>query len=192
MSVRRRAILIITGVFILAIGVWWWHWQAPYRTLIAFLYALENGDVKAMYELTPKYERRFVKPELIQFTYRNFIKPQFLTGRRLVRIQRTSLRRPFLPELILTRVRVVRFYLWFRGKDNKEILTAVIVQRPPNERRWKVPFSTFVFNTCLGLLLVDSQQKSDVNLKKVDRSMASLGFKWVATPTGSITWIVPE
>jgi hypothetical protein len=179
--VKRKRYLISAGIAgIVAVGVWWWNWQAPYRTLTVFLTALETGDTKTLYALTPIYERRFVTPELIDSTYQNFLKPRLLTEKRLIKIRRTSIKRPLLPELRLSRVRAVQFYLWFQDKKGKEVVTAVIIQRPPTEEIWKVPFSTFVFNTCLSLY-------GPLNADKV---MASLGFAWIALPEGGVSWVI--
>ncbi len=181
--VRRKKALLIVAVALIAVGVWWWQWQAPYRTLTAFLDALQKGDVSSLYDLTPTYERRFVTPELIAHAYKRVIRPYLLEGKEIDRIWRTSLRRMFLPELWLGRVRAVRFYIWFRDQQGRKQMTAVIVQRPPFEERWRVPFSTFLINTLVGIHVLQGGSPN----KAFDRAFEiahRLGFKFVASPEG--------
>jgi len=182
MQRRAKALLIVT-VVLAAVGVWWWQWQAPYRTLTAFLVALQRGDVSSLYALTPNYERRFVTPELVARAYTQVIKPQLLEGKKIDRIWRTSLRK-FFPELWLGRVRSVRFYLWVRDQQGRRQLTAIIVQRPPIEERWRVPFSTFVVNTLVGMYVAQGGA-ADKAFDWAFETMRRLGFQFVASPEGS-------
>jgi hypothetical protein len=182
MQRRAKALLIVT-VVLAAVGVWWWQWQAPYRTLTAFLVALQRGDVSSLYALTPNYERRFVTPELVARAYTQVIKPQLLEGKKIDRIWRTSLRK-FFPELWLGRVRSVRFYLWVRDQQGRRQLTAIIVQRPPVEERWRVPFSTFVVNTLVGMYVAQGRA-ADKAFDLAFETMRRLGFQFVASPEGS-------
>ncbi len=182
MQRRTKALLIVTAV-LAAVGVWWWQWQAPYRTLTAFLVALQRGDVSSLYALTPNYERRFVTPELVARAYTQVIRPQLLEGKKIDRIWRTSLRK-FFPELWLGRVRSVRFYLWVRDQRGKEQLTAIIVQRPPIEEQWRVPFSTFLVNTLVGMYVAQGVA-SDKAFDRAFEAVRHLGFQFVASPEGS-------
>jgi len=180
---RIKALLIFTAV-LTAVGVWWWQWQAPYRTLTAFLDALQRGDVAALYALTPAYERRFLTPTLIAHAYEQVIKPQLLNEKKIDRIWRTSLR-GFFPDLWLGRVRSVRFYLWVQDqRSNKKQLTAIIVQCPPIEERWRVPFSTFLVNTLVGAYVAQGGS-ADKAFDWAFETVRRLGFQFVASPEGS-------
>lgn len=178
-----RWVLAICLVILIAAGVWWWHWQAPRRTFNVFIDALAKGDINRLYELMPAYERKFISIDLVRRAYYDVIKPYLLSQRRLVRIWRTasyfSEHRGTFPELYLRHVRVVRFYLWFQDDKGDNRLTVVVVQRPPDEEKWRVPFSTFVYNTCLILWG-----------EKADQIMAKMGFKMIAHMYGGPTWIL--
>lgn len=65
-----RIFMTISSITLLTIGLWWWRWQAPYRTLKTFLYALEKGDINTLYNLAPPKERelKIITPELIRYT----------------------------------------------------------------------------------------------------------------------------
>ncbi len=201
-SRRRRTILMIALILVVAFGVWWWQWQAPYRTLNAFLTALLKGDVQTIYQLTPEIERRYglVSPELIQRTYHLVFLPLLNDCQPLGwRIQRTSIHRPFLPELWLRRVRVVRFYVWFhcqqeKGvprwlreewnkegvphwlREGKKLPLVVFVSRPPKEERWCVAFGGFASALCI----------IKYGPEKEDEMMLKLGFSRYLTEKGNI------
>ena len=173
MPPQRKQVLTLSviGITVILVGVWWWIWQAPYRTLTIFVNALYTGDVKTIYELTPAHEREQagVDKELIARTYRQFLNPllhQRYLRERLIHIQRESSRN--------TRPREVLFYLWFQ--DEKYPLV-VYLCRPPDRQGWKVPFSYFVWLTAKGLY------------GNPNPVMRQLGYEKVATTDGSVFWL---
>lgn len=93
-SRRKKGIVVLVSIALL-VRVWWWQWQAPYRTLTIFLDALQRGDIDTLYALTPEHERRYISSELIARAYKQVIKPHLLSGKTLDRIHRTSQRRFF-------------------------------------------------------------------------------------------------
>ncbi len=160
---KRLKISILTIVILSAVGLWWWRWQAPYRTLIVFMDALYVGDIQKIYELMPAHEKEkaSVGIELVEQAYRQFLKPlleQRYRREKLIRIQREK--------AAFTRPREVLFYLWFQG----ECL-------PPDRQGWRVPFSYFVWLTAKGIY-------GDPN-----PIMRQLGYKKVATTDGGFFWL---
>ena len=164
---RRFLILAVSTLMVALVGVWWWRWQAPYRTLITFTNALYDGDIKTLYDLTPSHEREQtgLNMALLERTYHQLspLLQQHYPRDHLGRIQRASeaIRHP----------NEVAFYLWFQFQD-KRYPMMVYLCRLPNESGWKVPFSYFVWLMAKGFY-------SDPNL-----FMFSLGYKRVATTDG--------
>lgn len=169
---KRKWLIVSVVVLIVSVFVAWWHWQAPYRVLNSFLKALETGDLKTLYDLTPAYERKYVGLDikLIQHTYTNYLEPRLLSKYRLVWIQRAS-----RPRYWWKQDREVVFFLWYRGNEGQLKVTAVSVVRPLFEEKWKVPFSYFVY--CVAK-----------TLDGVDRALEitrQLGYQVIADPQGS-------
>ncbi|MDW8029433.1 MAG: hypothetical protein RMK94_13680 [Armatimonadota bacterium] len=134
------------GLF-MVIGIWWWQWQSPYRTLITFLRALHKGDVDTIYALCPVHEMKTgLTKDLVERTYRQFLKPVLLDKRELVRIQRISFHGP-IPEIFI-RQRIVPFLLWFKDKGTGEMKPFYIsVVHHPEEKKWKIAFGHFILRT---------------------------------------------
>jgi len=163
--------LLWAAVLGLLIGlIWWWQWRAPYRTLMAFLNALEKGDIETLYNLTPPKERRLkiITPELIQQTYHYLLKPLLLNHYKLVGIKRLSYNG------------AVKFILYYRDEKGNEINPPLIVfvSRPPNERQWYIPFSYFVFTTAHSLIGFDETEG--------DAWMYRTGYRFVYLHNGGI------
>lgn len=168
---RFSLFLFVIGIPAIAVGVWWWHWQAPYRTLTAFLNALYAGNTQTLYQLTPNHERERagVNLELVERTYRQFLKPlldQRYQREKLVRIQRESSKN--------TRPREVLFYLWFQDEQYPLVIYLCL---PPDRQGWKVPFSYFVWLTAKGLY------------GNPTPLMRRLGYEKVATTDGGAFWL---
>jgi hypothetical protein len=160
---RQWVILTTLAVIATVVGVWWWQWQAPYRTLTTFVDALYKGNTKTLYDLTPYHERHIVTEETVETTYLRFLKPllnDHFPKSRLIRIGRFS-----------DRPRTVIFYLWFREQDKPLV---IYLCYPPDRQGWRVPFSYFVWLNAKGLY-------GDLN---ADYIMYRLGYRQVATPEG--------
>ncbi len=153
--------------------VWWWHWQAPYRTLNSFLRALEMGDLDTLYSLTPVYERKYVGLDLklIRHTYTNYLKPRFLDKHHLVRIQKFPQLRHWWKH-----GREVPFFLWYQDDKGQQKVTAVSVVRPLGEEEWKVPFSYFVY--CVTKTLYGADRALEI--------AQQLGYSVIADPQGGV------
>lgn len=170
---RRKLWITSVILAITLVGVWW-VWQAPYRTLTAFVNALYAGDIKTIYELTPVHEREQtgvkLNMELVERTYRQFLKPlldQHYPREKLVRIQRESSKN-------VGSRRQALFYLWFRD----ELYPLVIyLCHPPDRQGWRVPFSYFVWLTAKGLY------------GNPTPIMHQLGYEKVATADGGTFWL---
>jgi hypothetical protein len=172
--------LIILSIALVIIGVWWWQWQAPYRTLMTFLSALEKGDINTLYALSPPKERelKIINLELIRYTYKKLLRPLLLDRYRLIDIKRTS-PGSMKPELWIRNV-AVRFYLRYQDSQGNEIKPPLVVYvtRPPGERRWYVPFSYCVFTTAHSLIGFDETQG--------DAWMYRAGYRFVYFHDGGI------
>lgn len=141
-------IIAFSGVAII-VAIYWWHWQAPSRTLRLFLRALQVGDIQTLYNLTPKrYERQIcgLTPDLIDKTYQRILKP-LLSEYRLVGIRRTS-RSSLIPEIWL-RSHEVPFWLWFRNSQGKTLFTTAHVVWYHDEG-WVVPWGIFVWKLLIA------------------------------------------
>jgi len=184
-SQLRKRFLFVSGMVLLVIGVWWWQWQAPYRTLMTFLVALEKGDIETLYALTPQAEREYkiVTPDLIRKTYQYLLRPQLIERYQLVRIERTSPKGP-KPEIWIRSV-AVRFYLYYQdAKGNKiEPPLVVYVTRPPEDRRWRIPFSYYVYTTAHSLIGFDETQG--------DAWMYRAGYRFVYFHDGGVMPLKP-
>jgi hypothetical protein len=160
---KHWAVLIALIVTAIVVGVWWWRWQAPYRTLTTFIDVLYNGNIKALYDLMPYHERHIVTEDMVEITYFRFLKPllsDHFPKSRLIHIEHFS-----------ERPRIVIFYLWFREQDKPLV---IYLCYPPDRQGWKVPFSYFIWLNAKGLY-------GDLN---ADQIMYRLGYQRVATPEG--------
>ncbi len=173
----NKCLIIIASLVIVSIvfAGWWHYWQAPYRTLKTFLRALEVGDIKTLYDLTPPHERKQanVTPELIEKTYKELLKP-LLSEYRLVRIQRTSAKNPWIPEILIKDIHVP-FWLWYRNAEGKTLFTAAHVMRYPGEKGWKIPFGLFVWK--LGIAAYGRE--------RIDEMLMRLGYDLIADYRGT-------
>lgn len=181
-----KVVLLILGFGLLTVLAWWWQWQAPYRTLISFLEALERGDIDTLYSLAPPKERKLkiVTPELISYTYQQLLRPLLLEQYQLIDIRRASLSGS-RPEIWIRDVAVV-FYLYYRNKsDGKEINPplVVFVSRPLGEKKWYIPFSYYVFTTAHSLIGFDETQG--------DAWMCRAGYRFVYLHNGGIVPLKP-
>ncbi|MCS3921147.1 hypothetical protein Q2T83_01470 [Fervidibacter sacchari] len=180
-----RIFMTISSITLLTIGLWWWRWQAPYRTLKTFLYALEKGDINTLYNLAPPKERelKIITPELIRYTCQNLLHPLLFAKYRLVSIERTS-PEGMRSEIFIRNV-AVRFYLYYRDDQGNEIKPPLVVYvtRPPGERRWYVPFSYYVFTTAHSLIGFDETQG--------DAWMYRAGYRFVYLHNGGIIRLKP-
>ncbi|MDW8029440.1 MAG: hypothetical protein RMK94_13715 [Armatimonadota bacterium] len=163
-TIARRLAFFCPLCLVAIVGVWWWIWQAPYRTLTIFINALYTEDIKTIYNLIPEHERRYkvVTPELIKSTYSQFLKPFLLKDfprYHLIQIQKDS-----------DRPRSLIFYLRFK---NQERLLLIYLSNPPGRQGWKVPFSYFVW--------LNAKLYGDA-----DTIMRQIGYKHIATPEGGV------
>ncbi len=166
MTRKRLWTLVVTAAVATAVGVWWWQWSAPYRTLTAFMDALYAGNITTLHALTPTHEQKLagVTPQLVEKTYRQFLKPlleQRFPHERLMRIQRQN----------SGHRREVLFYLWFQGEQHPLV---VYLCRPPDRQGWRVPFSYFVWLTAKG------------EYGRATPIMRQLGYEKVATTDGGV------
>jgi len=170
----RLKIIFCCIVITILIGVWYWHWQAPYRTLISFLRALEQGDVDTIYALSSYKERNLgLTKELVERSYYQFLKPILIKQYQLMRIRRISVT-SLKPELWI-RQYSVPFVLYFLSADSKRIIVLSPVVRYPGEYRWCIPFSYFVYRTANAIY--NDRLKSFELLHK-------LGFKVILNDLG--------
>ena len=173
------------GVGLLVVLVWWWQWQAPYRTLKTFLVALERSDINTLYNLSPPKERehKIITPELVQYTVQHLLRPFLLDRYQLVGIRRSS-PRGGKPEIWI-RDTAVLFILYYRDEKGNEISPPLVafVSRPPEERKWYVPFSYFVYTTAHSLIGFDETQG--------DAWMYKAGYRFVYLHNGGIIPLKP-
>jgi len=156
-------IVLVALCVAIAVGVWWWVWRAPYRTLTAFVEALYNGDIKTLYSFVPEHERQIVTVDLMRTTYLRFLRSlldRHFPKPLLVRVERFS-----------DRPREVIFYLRFQERDKPLV---IYLCYPPDRQGWKVPFSYFIWLNVKGIY-------GDTYANSI---MKRLGYQRVATPDG--------
>ncbi len=148
----------------IVIGIWWWQWQAPYRTLIGFLKALQKGDIDAIYALSLDKERELgLTKEVVERIYRLCLKPA-LSHQRIVRIERQN-------RSLLIHEASIPFLLWFEGL-NRPIVVGVV--RWPGTRNWRISFSAFAMDIARFFVVRDDYQRY--------RLFKNMGLKfWVSS-----------
>ena len=165
---RARWIAGFTSTCMIVIGIWWWQWQAPYRTLISFLKALQKGNIDAIYALSLDKERELgLTKEVVERIYRRCLKPA-LSHRHIVRIERQN-------RSLLIREASIPFLLWFEGL-NRPIVVGVT--RWPGTRNWRISFSAFAMSITRAFVLRDDYQRY--------RLFRNMGLKFWVSPLGSI------
>jgi len=166
----RKPLGLVLVIVAIIVGVWWWRWSAPYRTLTVFINALYSGDVKTLYALTPEHERRILNMELINRLYLQIIKPLLgdeFPQSSMTRVQRSS-ERPGIVNYLWPKL--VIFYLWFKDHDKPFVVYTYLYR----QQGWKVPFTYFVWLNAKGLYGDDT----------ANFMMRRLGCLRVATPGG--------
>jgi hypothetical protein len=167
---KGKAIWIVgfTSACMILIGIWWWQWQAPYRTLIVFLRALQEGDINTLYALSLDKERELgLTKESVERIYHSCLKPA-LSHRRIVKIERQDKR-------LLIREASISFLLWFEGL-NRPIVVGVT--RWPGTRKWRISFSAFAMSIARFLVLKDDLQRY--------KFFKNFGLKFRVGPLGTI------
>lgn len=163
----RFKIAITIGVILTTvIGVWWWQWQAPYRTLKVFLKALQQNDIDTLYALSLDKERELgLTKEVVERIYLKCLKPA-LTKHRLVRIERAD-------KGLLIREPSVDFWLWFEGLNRPIIVSPV---RWPGSRKWRISFSSFSAGIIRFFIEEDDYRRFSL--------YKALGLKYIVSPRG--------
>jgi len=167
----KKLKFLIGTTAVIVTGIWYWIWQAPYRTLTVFVDALYVGDTQKIYELMPAHEKgkASVGIELVERTYHQFLKPlleQKYSREKIIHIQREK--------TAFTRPREALFYIWFQGEKHPLVIYLCL---PSDRQGWRVPFSYFVWLTAKGIY-------GDPN-----PVMRQLGYKKVATTDGGFFWL---
>jgi len=131
----KKLKFLIGTTAVIVTGIWYWIWQAPYRTLTVFVDALYVGDTQKIYELMPAHEKgkASVGIELVERTYHQFLKPlleQKYSREKIIHIQREK--------AAFTRPREALFYIWFQGEKHPLVIYLCL---PSDRQGWRVLFS---------------------------------------------------